>query len=495
MRGSGRYIVAIDQGTTSTRAIVFDENAAAIATAQTEFAQHYPHPGWVEHDPADIWNDTQSVVQTCLAKAEIGAGDVAAIGITNQRETTVIWDRKTGEPIHNAIVWQDRRGEPLCRQLREAGQEDLVRARSGLLLDPYFSATKVSWLLENVDGARRRAEAGELAFGTMDTFLLWHLTGGKVHATDATNASRTMLFDIHAGDWSAELCELFGVPMAILPQVRDSAGIFGTCALFGAEIPVAGIAGDQQAALFGQGCFEPGQAKATYGTGCFLLVNSGTNALASQNRLLTTVACRLNGQDTYALEGSIFVAGAAIKWLRDGLGLITHASQTDDMATRVSDNGGVYLVPAFAGLGAPHWRADARALLTGMTLGTDAAHVARAALESVAYQTMDLVDAMREDGANFDRMRIDGGMAANDWFARFLAGMLDMPVDRPAMLETTARGAAMLAGHGVGLWPDMAALKALAQENVEFNPSIGDDERSKLRREWHAALGQALSAG
>ncbi len=488
------HIIAIDQGTTSTRAIVFDRTAEPVASAQTELPQHYPASGWVEHDPEDIWRDTVAVTRQAIANAGLTAADIAAIGITNQRETSVIWDRDTGKPLHNAIVWQDRRGEPMCEMLREVGHEPMVQQRTGLLLDPYFSATKFAWLLQNVDGAQELARSGRLALGTIDSFLLWRLTRGRVHATDATNASRTMLFDIHRQTWCPELCALFGVPFDLLPQVRDNAGRFGDSDpdLFGASIPVTGMAGDQQAALVGQGCLEPGHAKATYGTGCFTLVNTGGRALHSANRLLTTIAYRLDGRPVYALEGSIFVAGAAIKWLRDGLGIITHASQTNDMATAVEGNGGVFLVPAFVGLGAPHWRADARALITGMTLGTSAAHVARAALESIAYQTHDLVAAMHMDGAELKRLKVDGGMAANDWFCGFLGSMLDNQVVRPAMLESTARGAALLAGHGIGLWPDLARAAQSGDPGQTFGSKMDAAERQALLHGWRSALAQTL---
>jgi glycerol kinase len=488
------HIIAIDQGTTSTRTVIFDSHANPIATAQLELPQHYPQSGWVEHDPEDIWRDTLATVRSAIASAGLMPADIAAIGMTNQRETSVIWDRQTGKPLHNAIVWQDRRGEPMCEALRAAGHEPMIQQRTGLLLDPYFSATKFAWLLKNVPQAGELARAGRLALGTVDSFLLWRLTGGQVHATDATNASRTMLFDIHRQCWCPDLCALFGIPIDTLPQVRDSAGLFGRTSpeLFGLPLPIAGIAGDQQAALVGQGCFEPGHAKATYGTGCFTLVNTGTRALQSGSRLLTTVAYRLNGKPVYALEGSIFVAGAAIKWLRDGLGIITHASQTHDMATAVDCNGGIYLVPAFVGLGAPHWRADVRALITGMTLGTSAAHVARAALESIAYQTHDLLAAMQMDGAALTRLKIDGGMAANDWFCSFLASVLQKEVVRPAMLESTARGAALLAGHGIGLWPDMAAAGTSGDQTRHFRSTMGDDERQHLLQGWQSALQQAL---
>jgi len=491
-----RHILAIDQGTTSTRSIVFDDRAQALASAQTEFAQHYPRAGWVEHDPEDIWRDTLATMKEAIGKAGLQPSDIAAIGITNQRETAVVWDRATGKAVHNAIVWQDRRGAPLCARLKEEGREPLVRGKTGLLLDPYFSASKLAWLFDEVEGLRARAEAGELAFGTIDSFLLWRLTGGKVHATDATNAARTLLFDIHAQDWDDDLLGLFGVPRAILPEVRDNAGHFGEtdADLLGAAIPIAGMAGDQQAAVVGQACFAPGAAKSTYGTGCFLLLNTGGEAIASEHRLLTTVAYRLGGTPTYALEGSIFVAGAAVKWLRDGLGLITHASQTDDMATRTEDNGGVYMVPAFVGLGAPHWQPEARGLITGLTLGTTAAHVARAALEAVAYQTHDLAEAMEQDGAGtLTALRVDGGMAANDWLCQFLADLLGIPVERPAMLETTALGAACLAGIGIGLWDGPEAVAALDRRIDRFTPQENATDRRVSLEGWRKALRQALT--
>ncbi|KQT31300.1 glycerol kinase [Sphingomonas sp. Leaf412] len=493
------HILVIDQGTTSTRSIVFDSSATRVAMAQTEFAQHYPKAGWVEHDPADIWRDVLSTARDAIAQAGV---PITAIGITNQRETAIVWDRATGEPIHNAIVWQDRRGAPMCAQLKADGAEDIVRARTGLLLDPYFSATKVAWILDHVDGARARAERGELAFGTIDSFLIHRLTGGAVHATDVTNASRTLLFDIHRGAWDDELCRLFGVPRAMLPQVHDNAYVFGTTApgLFpgssGAAIPIAGVAGDQQAALFGQACFDRGMAKSTYGTGCFVLLNTGTEAIASQHRLLTTPAYRLDGTTTYALEGSIFVAGAAVKWLRDGLGVITHASQTDDMATQVPDSHGVYMVPAFVGLGAPHWDADARGAIYGLTLGATAAHLARAALESVAFQTMDLVAAMVADGgARPPILRIDGGMAANDWLCGFLADMIDTPVERPHDLETTARGAAFHAGLATGVWSGLDELSTLWARERCFEPGMAADARETLSAGWHDAVRRTLTTG
>lgn len=490
------HILVVDQGTTSTRSIVFDDQARRVAIAQAEFPQHYPAPGWVEHDPEDIWRDVLATARSAIDASGVGAGGIAAIGITNQRETAVIWDRATGAPIHNAIVWQDRRGVEACRRLKADGVEDLIRDRTGLLIDPYFSATKVAWLLDTVPGARARAERGELAFGTIDSFLLWRLTGGAVHATDVTNASRTMLFDIHRNRWDADLCELLRVPMAILPVVHDNAHLFGTTdtALFGAPIPIAGMAGDQQAALFGQACFDPGMAKSTYGTGCFLLLNTGSEAITSRHRLLTTPAYRLDGRTTYALEGSIFVAGAAVKWLRDGLGVITHASQTDDLATQVPDSHGVYMVPAFVGLGAPYWEPDARGAIFGLTLGATGAHLARAALESVAYQTMDLVEAMSADGGGRPAiLRVDGGMAANDWLCAFLANMIATPVERPGDLETTARGAAFHAGLATNVWSGLDMLKGLWSRERCFEPVMDDETRAPLVAGWRDAIRRTLA--
>ena len=458
---SARYVLAIDQGTTSTRAMVFDEQAHTVGLARREFAQHYPASGWVEHDPEDIWRDTLAVVPEAIARAGIGAADLAAVGITNQRETVVVWERASGRAIHRAIVWQDRRTAEMCAQLKAAGAEPEVRRKTGLLLDPYFSGTKVAWILDQVPGARARAERGELAFGTIDCFLLWRLTGGRVHATDVTNASRTLLFDIHAQAWDEELLRLLRVPRALLPQVRDSSEVYGTTEpqLFGRALPIAGIAGDQQAALVGQACFSPGMAKSTYGTGCFLLLNTGDVAVPSANRMLTTAAYRIGGRMTYAMEGSIFVAGAAIKWLRDGLKIIGSAAESAGMAASVGESHGVYLVPAFVGLGAPHWDPDARGLICGLTFDTTAAHLVRAALESIAYQTLDLTQAMQRDGANRTQaIRVDGGMAANDWFCQFLADILEARVERPAELETTALGAAFLAGLATGVWSDLSAI-------------------------------------
>lgn len=487
------HILSIDQGTTSTRSLIFSPAHQVIASAQQEFAQHYPADGWVEHDVEDIWRDTLATARGAMAKAGMGADDIAAIGITNQRETVVLWDRATGAPLHRAIVWQDRRTAEICAQLHAAGHEPLVQERTGLLLDPYFSATKLAWLLDTIPGARERAEKGELAFGTIDTFLLWRLTEGREHKTDITNASRTLLFDIRKQRWCPDLLALFRVPAAVLPQVCQSADDFGQTHLLGGAIPIRGIAGDQQAALVGQSCLAPGQAKITYGTGGFMLMNTGETLTRSRSRLLTTVAYRIDGVTHYAMEGSLFVAGAAIKWLRDGLGIIVEARQTQEMAARLPDNGGVYMVPAFVGLGAPHWCTEARGMLTGMTFDSGAAHIARAALESVAFQTADLVAAMQADGAGaLAALRVDGGMAANDWFCQFLADILDIVVERPANLETTALGAAMLAGHASGAWPD-----ALSGESrgavVRFHSQMEAPARQKLQAGWQTAIRRATA--
>lgn len=488
-------VLAIDQGTTSTRAILFDSKARPVAVAQHEFPQHYPQLGWVEHDPDDIWRDTLAITREVLAGTDIAR--VAGIGITNQRETVIVWDRATGEVIHRAIVWQDRRTSDRCELLKREGAEASVRAKTGLLLDPYFSATKISWVLDNVAGARERAERGELAAGTIDSFLLWRLTEGGVHATDITNASRTSLFDIHQHRWDPELCRLFGVPEALLPEVRDNSHVFGFTApgLLERQLPIAGMAGDQQAALFGQACFEPGMVKSTYGTGCFLLVNTGAEAVASENRLLATPAYRIDGRTTYALEGSIFVAGAAVKWLRDGLGLIAHASDTDGLATRVPDSHGVYMVPAFVGLGAPHWDANARAAIFGLTLDATGAHLARAALEAVGYQTRDLIEAMVADGcAPPAAIRVDGGMTANDWLCQFLSDIVEVPVERPANLETTALGAAFHAGLATGVWSGLDELKRTWAAADRFQPAMDQELRTTLLAGWNDAVARTLSA-
>jgi glycerol kinase len=495
----GDLVLAIDQGTTSTRALIFDGGRQVVASAQREFAQHYPADGWVEHDPEEIWRDTLQTSREALAKAGVGPDGIAAIGITNQRETVVLWDRATGEALHNAIVWQDRRTADVCAGLQAQGHQPFVHEKTGLLLDPYFSATKIAWLLDNIPGARERAERGELAAGTIDTFLLWRLTEGRSHKTDVTNASRTLLFDIVSQRWCPELLRLFRVPAALLPEVCASADDFGTTTLLGGNIPICGVAGDQQAALVGQSCLAQGQAKITYGTGGFMLLNTGTTVARSRSRLLSTIAYRIDGKTHYAVEGSLFVAGAAIKWLRDGLGIIVEAKQTQDMAARLPDNGGVYMVPAFVGLGAPHWCTEARGMLAGLTFDSSAAHIARAALESVAYQTADLVAAMADDGVEegagaLSSLRVDGGMAANDWFCQFLADMLDITVERPANLETTALGAAMLAGHHCGGWPDALDGSAAVEGLTRFEPTMARDQRARLTSEWRAAIRRATLA-
>lgn len=488
-------ILAIDQGTTSSRAIVFDADGGVVAVAQAEFPQHFPDDGWVEHDLEDIWRTTLAVARQALGQAEKGGDRVAAIGITNQRETTLVWDRATGAPIHNAIVWQDRRTADVCRHLAESGAESDVAARTGLLLDPYFSATKIAWVFDHVDGARVRAERGELAFGTVDSFLLWRLTGGAAHLTDATNASRTSLFNIHTQAWDEELLRLFDVPATCLPEVRDSASHFGETEadLFGRAIPILGIAGDQQAAAIGQCCFTPGTIKSTYGTGCFVLVNTGDTAVTSNNRLLTTVAYRLDGRATYALEGSIFSAGAAVQWLRDQLGIIADAAETEALARAIPDTGGVTLVPAFTGLGAPHWDADARATLTGLTRATGRPEIARAALEAVCYQTADLLRAMADDGVSATALRVDGGMVANGWLLQYLADILDLPVDRPAVMETTALGAATLAGLGAGIYQSVDDVADRWRRDARFEPAMDAGTREARMAGWRAALERTLS--
>jgi glycerol kinase len=490
-----QHLIAIDQGTTSTRAMLFDSAGRAVSIARRALTQHYGDSGRVEHDPEEIWEAAQATVRELIERSPGGAAGITAIGITNQRETALIWDRATGAAIHRAIVWQDRRTAEECARLRREGAEELIRQKTGLLLDPYFSATKVAWMLDHVPGARARAERGALAFGTIDTFLLWRLTGGRVHATDVTNASRTLLYDIHAQCWDEELLRLLRVPRALLPEVRDSSALYGATALelFGRALPIAGVAGDQHAALIGQACFGPGMAKSTYGTGCFLLLNTGDVAVRSANRLLTTPAYRIGGRVAYALEGSIFVAGAAIKWLRDGLKVIESASQTAALAARLPYDHGVYLVPAFVGMGAPHWQPNARGLLCGLSLDASAAHLARAALEAVAYQTLDLTLAMQRDGAaSLAALRIDGGMAANEWFCQFLADMLQARVERPAELETTALGAAFLAGLTTGVWPDLASLSSQWRSVAVFEPRMNRARRAVLIEGWQQAVARAL---
>ena len=490
------YVLAIDQGTTSTRALLFDGEARIAAVAQEPFEQHFPRPGEVEHDPEDLWMTTVSTVRAVLARAEGGAESIAAIGIANQRETVVLWERSTGRPIHRAIVWQDRRTAAACDALREAGQEPFVSERTGLVLDPYFSATKIAWILDHVEGARARAEAGELAFGTVDTFLLWRLTGGEVHATDATNASRTSLYDLRAGDWDPELLDLFRVPRALLPEVRDSAADLGTSRpeLFGGAVRIAGMAGDQQAATLGQGCFEPGMMKATYGTGCFLVANIGAVPLASRNRLLTTVVWQHRGERVYGLEGSIFIAGAGVQWLRDELGVIGSAEESGRLAARADPEQPVYLVPAFTGLGAPWWDAGARGAIFGLTRGSGRAELARATLESVGFQTRDLIDAVRGDGVEATVLRVDGGMAASDWTMQFLADVLGLSVDRPVDLETTARGAAWLAGFHAGFYPGPAEWAARWKRDRRFTPEMEAVVRERKVHGWHDAVRRTLTA-
>jgi glycerol kinase len=491
-----RYVLAIDQGTTSSRALLFDAEARVAAVAQQEFAQHFPRSGWVEHDPEEIWTSVLATARGAIAKAG-GAANIVGIGISNQRETSVIWERASGRPIHHAIVWQDRRTAEACEALRAAGHEATVTAKTGLLLDPYFSATKIAWMLDQVPGARARAERGELAFGTIDCFLLWRLTGGRVHATDVTNAARTCLLDIRTGQWDAELLDIFGVPRALLREVRDNAAEFGDtdAELFGAPIPIRGMAGDQQAATIGQACFEAGMLKSTYGTGCFAVLNTGADCIASKNRLLTTIAYQLGGKRTYALEGSIFVAGAAVQWLRDGLKIVPHASSTGAMARAADPEQNVVLVPAFVGLGAPYWDPDCRGALYGLTRNTGPGELARAALQSVCFQTFDLLEAMRKDCPAISEtvLRADGGMAACDWTMQRLADILDVPVDRPTVLETTALGAAYLAGLQAGFYPEPRQFAARWALDKRFTPGMGAEERSRLLSSWHDAVSRTLT--
>jgi glycerol kinase len=494
-----RHILAIDQGTTSTRSIVFAAEGRPLASAQREFEQHYPHSGWVEHDLETIWQDTLAMGRAAIVQAGLEASDIAAIGITNQRETACLWQRSTGQPVHRAIVWQDRRTAALCRRLVSAGHEDLVRERTGLVIDPYFSATKLAWLLDEVRGARAAAERGELAFGTIDSFLLWRLTGGRVHATDASNASRTMLFNIHTQDWDDDLLEILNIPRAVLPEVKDCSTLFGTtpAELFGAPLPVAGVAGDQQAATVGQACFRPGMLKSTYGTGCFALLNTGEQPVTSRHRLLTTVAYRLDGKPTYCLEGSIFVAGAAVQWLRDSVRMCQQAADTEALASAVEDTSGVYMVPAFVGLGAPHWDPDARGAIFGLTRASGIPQIARAVLESTGYQTRDLMAAMNADLEGLpiapQEVRVDGGMVGNDWLCQFLADILDLPVERPAVTETTALGAACLAALEVGLFPSLDAVVSTWRSERRFDPSMDEARRDALYAGWQDAVRRTLS--
>jgi len=485
------YILALDEGTTSARAIVFDHDGAMKAVAQREFAQMFPRAGWVEHDPQEIWNSQASVALAALDQARLQPRDLAAVGITNQRETALLWDRDTGQAVSNAIVWQDRRTASLCDNLTADGCEPLIQQRTGLVLDAYFSASKVAWMLDNVPGARARAEAGKLAFGTVDSWLVWKLTGGRKHITDVSNAARTLLFNIHTGAWDDDLLELFHIPASLLPEVRPSSEVYGeiTFPRGLAQMPLGGIAGDQQAALFGQLCVTPGLAKNTYGTGCFMLQNTGEKPVASRNRLLTTIAWKMKGRTEYAVEGSVFVGGAVVQWVRDGLGLIRSSTEIEALATAVPDNGGVYLVPAFAGLGAPHWDPYARGALVGITRGTTAAHIARAALESIAYQVADLLEAMQTDtGVALPELRVDGGAVQNDLLMQFQADLLGVPVVRPAVTETTALGAAYLAGLAVGFWRTLEDLTDQWRIERRFEPRMARTQANALRERWHAAV-------
>jgi glycerol kinase len=485
-----KYVLALDQGTTSSRAIVFDRRGAVIATAQKEFRQIFPQPGWVEHDAAEIWSTQLECAQSTLRQAGATAPDVAAIGVTNQRETVVLWDRSSGVPVSNAIVWQDRRTAERCAELRAAGKEEMVRARTGLVLDPYFSATKLGWLLDHVPGARVRAERGELAFGTVDSWLIWNLTGGAQHVTDVSNASRTLLFNLASLDWDDELLDLFGIPRAVLPRVTASSAIVGATTLFGGSIPIAGNAGDQQAATFGQACFSPGMAKNTYGTGAFMLMNVGSSPQPSANRLLSTAGWTLgNAAPAYMLEGSVFVAGAVVQWLRDGLSLFARSDDVEALARQVPDAGGVFLVPAFVGLGAPHWDPDARGTIVGLTRGTSKAHVARAALESIAFQSYDVLEAMQRDAAQpLTELRVDGGAARNDLLMQFQADVMGVPVVRPVVTETTALGAAYLAGLATGFWSGTDEIAALWRADRRFEPSMSCDRRDAMVGEWRRAV-------
>ncbi len=485
-------VLALDQGTTSSRALLFGRDGTVHASAQQEFRQIFPEPGWVEHDPTEIWATQSGVLHEALAKAHIAARDVAAIGITNQRETTVLWERATGRPIANAIVWQDRRTAPLCDELRAAGLAPLFAQKTGLVIDAYFSGTKVRWLLDHVDGARARAERGELAFGTIDAWLIWHLTGGRVHCTDASNASRTLLFNIHTGDWDDELLRILRVPREVLGSVVASSGVCGEARIGGVDIPIAGIAGDQQAALFGQACLSPGLAKNTYGTGCFLLMNTGGSAVASRNHLLTTVAWKRDGRLEYALEGSVFIGGAVVQWLRDGLQIIRNAHEIEALAATVPDNGGVYLVPAFAGLGAPHWDAYARGAMFGLTRGATRGHIARAALEAIAFQSADVLGAMEKDaGITLTELRVDGGAAANNLLMQFQADLLGVPVVRPQVLETTALGAGYLAGLAVGYWESSDDIGRNWRVDRRFEPAMPRERAAELRGQWEKAIGRS----
>lgn len=490
-----QYILALDQGTTSSRAILFDRHGTIKATAQKEFHQHYPQPGWVEHDPNEIWSTQASVAAEAVLKARINGNEIAAIGITNQRETTVVWDRTTGQPVYPAIVWQDRRTAAICDQLKQAGYGPLIQQKTGLVIDAYFSGTKIKWILDHVKGARAKAEKGELAFGTIDSWLIWNFSKAKLHITDVTNASRTLLFNIHTLQWDEELLQLLGIPKAILPEVKSSAEYYGDAALFSSQkIPITGIAGDQQAALFGQMCTQPGMVKNTYGTGCFLMLNTGEKIIPSKNNLLTTIAWQVNGKTHYALEGSIFIGGAVVQWLRDGLGIIKKSSEVEELAAKVKTSEGVYLVPAFAGLGAPHWNQYARGTLVGITRGTHASHIARAALDSIAYQTMDVLKAMEADaGIQIKELRVDGGATSNNLLMQFQADLLKIPVVRPKITETTALGAAYLAGLTVGFWENIEAIEQQWQVDHIFTSAMKPETVSQLTNGWQRAVHAATA--
>ena len=491
-----KYILALDQGTSSSRAIVFDENGQTKAVSQKEFTQIFPKPGWVEHNPMEIWSSQASVIAEAVTSIAINDSDIAAIGITNQRETTIVWDAETGEPVYNAIVWQDRRTSELCDALKKDGRSDLIRSKTGLIIDAYFSATKILWILENVPGARQRAEEGKLRFGTVDTWLIWMLTRGERHVTDVSNASRTMLFNIHTLQWDKELLGLFGIPESMMPQVKSSSEVYGytKTTIFAHEVPIAGIAGDQQAALFGQMCTEPGSVKNTYGTGCFLLMNSGERPIMSSNNLLTTIAWKIGESVTYALEGSIFVAGSVVQWLRDGLGIIRSSSEVEALACSVPDNGGVYFVPALTGLGAPHWDQYAKGSIYGISRGTTAAHIARAALEGIAFQTMDIVKAMQRDaGVTLKELKVDGGASRNNLLMQFQSDMLGTAVIRPKVTETTALGAAYLAGLAVGYWESIEHIKSQWDAECRFTPLAPEAEVEALKKGWADAVRRTLT--
>ncbi|WP_034301225.1 glycerol kinase GlpK [Herbaspirillum sp. RV1423] len=493
---SEQYILALDQGTTSSRAILFDRAGHIISTAQKEFRQIYPHPGWVEHDPQEIWSTQAGIAAEAVTRAGLNGASIAAIGITNQRETTIVWDRGSGRPLYNAIVWQDRRTAAFCDTLKSAGHQETIRAKTGLLVDSYFSGTKVRWILDNVPGAREQANAGKLAFGTVDSWLIWNFTRGELHVTDVSNASRTMLFNIHTLEWDDELLALLDIPRSLLPQVRQSSEIYGhtKTTVFASKIPIAGIAGDQHAALFGQMCTEPGMVKNTYGTGCFMVMNTGVTPIVSQNNLLTTIAWQVDGQVQYALEGSIFIGGAVVQWLRDGLGIIRHSHDIEALARSVPDSDGVYLVPAFAGLGAPHWNPHARGAMFGITRGTTSAHLARAALDSIAYQTMDVLQAMQADaGLDIAQLRVDGGATANDLLMQFQADILGVEVIRPQVTETTALGAAYLAGLAVGYWSDQDEMRRQWRQDAAFKPALKGEQVEMLVRGWRRAIAAAKS--